>query len=93
MKMSLPLPDDLNAVLRALVSGAQAVLRSRFLGAYLQGSFALGDWDADSDVDFIIAIEQDVPEADLPALQALHSRLYELEPPWAKHLEGSYVPK
>jgi hypothetical protein len=87
-----PYPD-LNAVLREFVEGAQAVLGDNFLAAYLQGSFAMGDWDTDSDVDFLIATEHDVQEADLPALQAMHGRIYDLDCPWAQHLEGSYFPR
>lgn len=88
-----PTPDTgLNAVLRALVDGARAALGANFHAAYLQGSFALGDWDAYSDVDWLIAIERDVTLEELPALQALHARLYQLTSPWAQHLEGSYVP-
>jgi hypothetical protein len=88
-----PTPDfALNTVLHELVTGAQAVLGDCFVAAYLQGSFAVGDWDADSDVDWVIAVQRDVSDADLTALQALHARLYRLPPQWAKHLEGSYFP-
>ncbi len=83
---------DLNAVLHELVSSAQAVLGENFLAAYLQGSFGVGDADADSDVDFTIVIAQDLDEAELAALQAMHGRIYELETDWARHLEGSYFP-
>jgi hypothetical protein len=94
MRASDPTPDPaLNAVLYELVTGAQAVLAENFVAAYLQGSFALGDWDTHSDVDFLIAIAHDVPETDVPALQALHARLYHLDSAWAQHLEGSYVPR
>ncbi len=89
-----PTPDpDLNAVLLELVTGAQAVLGDNFVAAYLQGSFGVGDWDNDSDVDFLIAIEHDVSDADLPTLQAMHGRIYDLQSNWALHLEGSYFPK
>jgi hypothetical protein len=43
-------------VLHELVTSTQAVLGDNFIGAYLQGSFAAGDWDAHSDVDRLIAI-------------------------------------
>jgi hypothetical protein len=59
----------------------------------LQGSFAIGDWDNDSDVDFTIVIENDISDTDLQALQIMHARIYSLESEWAKHLEGSYFPK
>ena len=89
-----PTPDtDLNGVLRELVAGAQAILGANFIAAYLQGSFAVGDWDNDSDVDWVIAVERDITGAELPPLQALHARLYRLASPWAQHLEGSYIPR
>lgn len=90
---SFPTPDPgLNALLRDLVTSVQAILGENFVAAYLQGSFALGDWDADSDVDFLIALDHDVLDADVPALQAMHARLHHLDSPWAAHLEGSYFP-
>lgn len=94
MNTGAPTPDpDLNAVLHELVTGVQAILGESFIAAYLQGSFAVGDWDAHSDVDFLIAIAHDVPEGDLSALQALHARIYHRDSAWAQHLEGSYVPR
>jgi predicted nucleotidyltransferase len=88
-----PTPDPaLNEVLSELVTGARSILSDNFIAAYLQGSFALGDWDVHSDVDFVIAIDQDVSGTELAALQSLHARLYDLEPHWAQHLEGSYIP-
>lgn len=94
MDASHPTPDaELNVVLRELVRGARAVLGENFVGAYLQGSFAAGDWDAHSDVDFLIATERDVSDSELPALQAMHARIYRLDSPWAQHLDGSYFPR
>jgi predicted nucleotidyltransferase len=84
---------DLDAVLRRLVEGARAALGDTFCGAYLQGSLALGDFDEDSDVDFLVVTHGEVTDAQLPDLQALHRRIYELESPWAQHLDGSYVSK
>ena len=63
------------------------------MGAYLQGSFAVGDADEHSDVDFIVATRDELTDAQVDALQALHRRLYALESAWAQHLEGSYVPR
>jgi|SRR5690242_1094738 len=94
MNTAAPTPDpELNAVLHELVTSAQAILGDRFIAAYLQGSFAVGDWDAHSDVDFLIAIAHDVPEGDLLALQAMHARIYHRDSAWAQHLEGSYFPR
>lgn len=45
-----------NGVLHELVTSAQAVPGDNFIGAYLQGSFAVGDWDACRNVDWLIAM-------------------------------------
>ena len=84
--------EELNAVLEELVTSVQAVLSGSFVGAYLQGSFAIGDYDEHSDVDFIIAIADELSDDQVSALQALHERVYALDSEWAKHLEGSYFP-
>ncbi|MFL5481775.1 MAG: aminoglycoside adenylyltransferase domain-containing protein [Gemmatimonadaceae bacterium] len=89
--VATPYPE-LNAVLRELVTGVQAALGDAFVGAYLQGSFAVGDFDRDSDVDFVIAMSDELSDHKVVALQALHERIYALGPEWAKHLEGSYFP-
>ncbi len=85
--------SELNAVLRELVASVQEALGKNLVSIYLQGSFAVGDWDLDSDVDFLIATEHEVPDAEIPALQTMHARLFNLESEWARHLEGSYFPK
>ena len=52
---SQPTPyPDLNVVLREFVTQVRNVLGANFIGAYLQGSFAVGDFDIYSDVDFLI---------------------------------------
>jgi len=85
--------DDLNQLLVRLVTGVRGVLGDSFRGAYLQGSFAVGDADAYSDVDFIFVTENDVTPEQQAELQALHQRLYALPTAWAQHLEGSYIPR
>jgi len=91
---AFPTPyPQLNSVLRDLVDSVQAVLSTNFVGAYLQGSFAVGDFDLHSDVDFIIVIEEELSPEEVHALQAVHERIYSLDIPWAQHLEGSYFPK
>jgi Domain of unknown function (DUF4111) len=84
---------DLNAILDHLVEGVRALLADNFVGAYLQGSFALGDFDAHSDVDFMVVTHEDVLPDQLPALQAIHDTLHAMPSPWASRLEGSYAPK
>jgi hypothetical protein len=86
-----PYPE-LNAVLDALVAGVRGALGDRLVGAYLQGSFAVGDFDGDSDVDFIVATREELSHGQVQALQVVHGDVYALESEWAKHLEGSYFP-
>lgn len=92
--MAPPTPyPELDDVLRDLVAGVRETLGDNFSGAYLQGSFAVGDADEHSDVDFIVATHDELADVEVDALQAMHKRLYALESAWAQHLEGSYLPK
>ncbi len=86
-----PYPD-LNIVLKQLVESVKEVLGDNLVGAYLQGSFAVGDFDVHSDCDFIIVTGRELSAAELESLQQVHEHVYSLDSPWAKHLEGSYFP-
>jgi hypothetical protein len=90
--MPTPYPE-LNELLRELISSLWGILSSQFIGAYLQGSFAVGDSDHHSDVDFAIVITGELSEEKVDKLQAMHGRLYDLDTHWAQHLEGSYFPQ
>jgi hypothetical protein len=84
--------SDLNHLLTDLTASVHAALRDNFIGAYLQGSFAVGDADEDSDVDFLIATVRSLSDDEVACLNGIHTGLYEREGYWPKHLEGSYVP-
>ncbi len=84
---------ELNTVLQNLVDGVQEILSNNFIGAYLQGSFAVGDFDVHSDVDFIVVTKTELSDSQVGALQIMHERVYNFASPWAQHLEGSYFPK
>ena len=91
--MTAPTPyAELNGVLRVLVDDVRAALGDTFVGAYLQGSFAVGDFDEHSDCDFIVAVRDELSERQVAELQRIHARTYGLDAHWAKHLEGSYFP-
>jgi len=91
MERPTPFPE-LNSVLHDLVTSVQTALGDDFVGAYLQGSFAVGDFDRHSDVDFVIAVSGELSSDQVSALQAIHRRVFALRSPWAQHLEGSYFP-
>jgi len=84
--------SELNSVLENLVASVHGALGDSFVGAYLQGSFAVGDFDCHSDADFIIAVRDELSDQQVASLQAVHKGVYALDAEWAKHLEGSYVP-
>ena len=85
-----PYPD-VNALLQVLLENVQAVLTRHFVGMYLDGSLTSGDFDQDSDIDFVVATDADVSGDLFTALQAMHDRIAAINSPWAIQLEGSYV--
>ncbi len=83
---------ELNDVLSRLVDGARGALGDSFVGAYLVGSFALGDADIHSDCDFIVATSGPISPTQHAAIRCLHRGFPSGEGHWNHHLEGSYAP-
>lgn len=83
---------ELNNVLRRLVDGASRALGDNFVGAYLVGSFALGDPDIHSDCDFIVATRGPILPWQESAIRRLHESFLSEDGHWNRHLEGSYAP-
>jgi len=91
--MSAPTPyPELNGVLARLLRGTQGALGPDLVALYLQGSFALGDFDEHSDCDFVVAVREPLSAVQVDALQAVHARVFDRPEGWAQHLEGSYFP-
>lgn len=88
--LSEPYPE-LHSVLETFVAGVQNALEKNFLGAYLVGSLATGNFDLDSDVDFLVVTNGDLREQELRSLQANHDYIHGLGSYPARHLEGSYI--
>jgi hypothetical protein len=82
---------ELASVLQRFVAGVQNGLGSNFLGAYLVGSLATGDFDLDSDVDFLILTNAELSAAEVRSLQSTHVDIHALGCYPAEHLEGSYM--
>jgi hypothetical protein len=82
---------ELASVLQRFVASVQDALGSNFLGAYLVGSLAIGDFDLDSDVDFLILTKTELSDAELKSLQTTHIEIHALGCYPAEHLEGSYL--
>jgi hypothetical protein len=82
---------ELDAVLAAFTATIRDILGDTFVGAYLQGSFALGAGDHHSDCDFIIATTT-LPHGQVETdLRRLHDNIPTCAGFWTKHLEGSYA--
>lgn len=81
---------ELNELLTDLTGRTRQILGSNFVGAYLQGSFAVGDADMDSDCDFLIPVKGPITSEQEAALRALHDEIPTRPGHWTKHLEGSY---
>lgn len=87
---SVPYPELLG-VIDQFVSGVKGVLSDNLVGVYLVGSLAIGDFDLDSDVDFLVVTKEELTDIAVQSLQALHVRIHGLGCYPAEHLEGSYI--
>lgn len=84
---------DVNAFLNEVLTGAQAILGDNFVGMYLDGSLASGDFAYEtSDIDFVVATAKDVSAAQMAALVEMHGRISQTDSKWAIELEGAYIP-
>jgi hypothetical protein len=92
---ALPTPHpNINAILHELLAGVQAILGDHFVGLYLYGSLASGDFDPHrSDIDFVVVTASEPPDEVLPALEAMHARMAASGSKWAVKLEGAYIPQ
>jgi hypothetical protein len=88
-----PYPD-VNAVLHAFTTQAQAILGEHFVGLYLSGSLAVGDFDPrSSDIDFVVVTAASLPADRVAALREMHARFAAGESPWAERIEAVYIPQ
>lgn len=85
-----PYPE-LREVLNIFVDGIAAELREDLVGIYLVGSIASGDFDLDSDVDFLVVTNTELTEANMKSLQDIQIKVHDIDCYPAKHLEGSYI--
>lgn len=97
MPSQLPDPTpypEINTLLRRLLAGVQAILEEDFVGMYLYGSLAQGDFNLDrSDIDFLVVTEGALAETAVEKLKVMHKRISDGDSKWTKELEGSYIPR
>jgi hypothetical protein len=90
-----PTPDaEVNRLLLVMLTQIQTILDQCFIGFYLYGSLSLGDFDPScSDIDFLIVTTEPLSEAMLAHLRDMHEVLASSGLPYARRLEGSYIPR
>lgn len=85
-----PYPE-LREVLEIYVTEVKAELSENLVGFYLVGSLASGDFDLDSDVDFLVVTRTELTEINRKRIQEIQTRIHEIDCYPARHLEGSYI--
>jgi predicted nucleotidyltransferase len=82
----------LDEVLIDYANTCQAILGHNFVGLYLLGSLAIGDFDLTSDVDFAIVTTDELSRGEVQLVQSAHTKLIGRDSRWVKHLEYSFFP-
>jgi predicted nucleotidyltransferase len=94
MKTISPTPySDVNAILNLLHSNVKEILQDQFVGMYLFGSLANGDFDQHSDIDVLVVPKDKISNDMFSSLQTMHTRVANIDSPWATQLEVSYIPQ
>jgi hypothetical protein len=82
-----------NEAVHHLLKYVRAALGAYFVGLYLHGSLAGGDFNPQSsDIDFVIVTTQELPESILPDLEAAHRRVWSSGLEWGALMEGTCFP-
>jgi len=86
--------SDVNAMLLKLLSEAQRILKDQFIGMYLYGSLASGDFNPEtSDIDFLVVTSEALSKETISELEKMHVRFWQSGMKWASKLEGRYIAK
>jgi predicted nucleotidyltransferase len=94
MKPISPSPySDVNEILDLLLTSVKHILKDEFVGMYLFGSLANGDFDEHSDIDVLVVSDAEISEDGFSALVKMHKQINKIDSPWAIQLEASYIPQ
>ncbi len=85
--------SDVNKILNLLFTNIKEILQDQFVGMYLFGSLANGDFDGHSDIDILIVTNGEISSDTFSALQAVHAKIAKIDSPWAVQQEVSYMPQ
>lgn len=87
-----PYPD-VNEILNLLLVRVRRILSDQFIGLYLFGSLANGDFDKHSDIDVLIVTDGEISSDRFSTLQNMHAEIAKIDSPWAVQQEVSYIPQ
>ena len=87
-----PYPD-VNEILNLLLSRVEEILSDQFIGMYLFGSLANGDFDSYSDIDVLVVTDGEISSDRFSVLQIMHTEIAKIDSPWAVQQEVSYMPQ
>ncbi|MFC2064977.1 aminoglycoside adenylyltransferase domain-containing protein [Chloroflexota bacterium] len=85
-----PYPE-LRYVLHTFVERLQTELEDNLLGFYLVGSLSSGDFDLDSDVDFLAVIQENLGDETISTLEKIMTGMHSMGFYPAQHMEGSFI--
>ncbi len=82
----------LDDVLTTYALTLREVLGDEFVGLYLLGSLAIGDFDLTSDVDFMVVTKSELSGEEFGRVRSAHRECVAQDTRWVKHLEYSMFP-
>lgn len=80
-----------NRVVDEMRACVQGILGKNFVGMYLYGSLATGDFDRASDIDFLVVTNEEISEDALTQLKTMHAQIAAGDSDWATDIEGAYL--
>ncbi len=83
---------ELDKVFYELAETYKNVLGDNFVGLYIQGSLAVGDFDMTSDVDFEVIVNRELTGEEVKKVQEVHTSFRNKDSRWVQHLEYSFFP-
>jgi hypothetical protein len=83
---------DLDDLMAELVGHWERILGDNLAGGWIQGSFARGAGDQESDCDWIAATHGPLTDEQVAALREVHDEIPTRDGHWPHDIEGSYAP-
>jgi len=90
---SLTSYPDVNELISLLLTTVPKTLGRQFVGMYIYGSIASGDFDEHSDIDILVVTDTALSSAEFDAVKEMHEKVQELDSPWTTQVEIVYVPR